>query len=242
MTQWSVPIVIRHSAPLLCAVALLGMTTAAAAAEEWLSLGDPKSWSATIFSKSGIGTASAVAQARVTRKSIQGWCENWSPGDKQCVSGILKDLDLSTVYRAEANCQAGSIVPTTGGRYTLAGIWDNRDIGGGRSKWRDSKGAIVGRSTAAGGLAISQQWEVLCPGPLKLKPATAPAPAAPVSNLPFAIGDHVEARYGNAWIPARVQAIRHKRTANGIEANYDVVLINGKRGIVPARMLRHPGR
>ena len=71
------------------AVAVSLISASAAGAEgEWLSLGS-KGWAPTVVSKSGIGTANAVAEARVTRKEIEGWCANWSPGDKGCVQREL---------------------------------------------------------------------------------------------------------------------------------------------------------
>jgi hypothetical protein len=54
------------------------MAKAAVAAErEWLSLGS-KLWAPTSTAKSGIGTANASAEARVTREVIEGWCATWS--------------------------------------------------------------------------------------------------------------------------------------------------------------------
>jgi hypothetical protein len=130
-----------------------------------------------------------------------------------------------------------------GNRYALAGKWDNSDVGGGRTRWRDASGKLVGRDNASGGLAISQQWEVLCPGPVKTArpqpPAAAAGPASPhLAGARFAVGEQIEARYGRDWIRGRVVAIRQ---AVGPGLDYDVRLVNGKRGIVPDRMLRKAG-
>ena len=148
------------------AAALLVVGSAAGAEAESLSLGS-KGWAPTVISKSGIGTANAVAEAKVTRKEIEGWCANWSPGDKGCVQRELASPDAKKTYRASADCTAGRITPVDGNTYMLAGKWDNSDIGGGRTRWRDAAGKIVGRDNASGGLAIAQQWEVLCPGVVK---------------------------------------------------------------------------
>ncbi len=66
------------------AAAVLAGAAMGAAQTEWLSLGS-KHWAPTVISKSGIGTDHAVAEARVTRQEIEGWCANWTPGDKNCV-------------------------------------------------------------------------------------------------------------------------------------------------------------
>ncbi len=229
---------------LAAAAAALVSAGASAAQGEWLSLG-AKSWAPTVISKSGIGTANAVAEARVTRNEIEGWCANWSPGDKGCVQRELSSPDAKKTYRASADCTAGRITAVDGNSYTLAGKWDNSDIGGGRTRWRDASGKIVGRDNASGGLGISQQWEVLCPGPVKTARSQPPAPAGSASpnltSAKFAVGDPIEARYGRDWIRGRVVAIRQASGAQGPRVDYDVRLENGKRGIVPDRMLRKAG-
>ncbi len=227
-----------------CTAAMLLCTTTIATAE-WLALCS-KCANPTIFSLTGPDTTNAVALARMTREEVEGWCANWQPGDKACVKQGLLDHDLNKVYRASADCVAGRITPVDGNTYQLAGVWDNRDIGVGRSKWRDAQGKIVGRDNASGGLGISQQWEVLCPNAgkqAKAKASTAPtaraAPPSPTVLAPeFAAGQVVMAKYGSQWIRAKVNRVRQVKGRNGPELAYDVSLENGKRGLVPARMLR----
>ena len=161
----------RNSSLALVAVAMWAGSTGAPAAD-WLSLGS-KHWAPTVTSKTGIGTANAAAEAKVTREEITGWCANWSPGDADCAKRELASAEAKKTYRATADCTRGRITAVDGNTYTLAGMWDNSDIGGGRSKWRDASGKIVGRDNASGGLGISQQWEVLCPGPIKKAPGAA---------------------------------------------------------------------
>ena len=213
------------------------------AEQEWLAVCS-QCVNPTITSKSGIGTASAVAEAKITKAEVEGWCENWQPGDKSCVEQKLAEEDLSKIYRATADCTVGRITAVDGRTYSLAGVWDNSDIGGGRTKWKDSDGQIVGRDNASGGLGISQQWEVLCPGVSKLaapKAVTGSAAAAkakpsePVAE--FSVGQSVLAEYGRDWVPARVTKVR-RGDRGGAEVSYEVDLANGKHGIVPARMLR----
>lgn len=251
------------------AVALLvagsTLATAARAEAEWLSLGS-KHWAPTVFRKSGIGTENAVAEARVTREAIRGWCENWSPNDRGCVEREFNSDVARQIYRASADCRRGRITAVDGKTYALAGRWDNTDIGGGRTRWRDASGRIVGRDNASGGLGISQQWEVLCPEnagrassaaagaavapPVQRGPATQPAPSArrvpgaaaaapkPPSAARFAAGQTVEARYGSGWVRARIDSVQQVRGASGPEFAYNVRLENGLRSQLPARMLR----
>lgn len=239
----------------LIALLLAGAAGSASAASEWLAVCS-KCVNPTIFSRSGIGTASAKAEARITRAEVKGWCENWQPSDKTCLKNQLAAEDLNKIYRATANCPAGRITPIDGRTYTLAGVWDGSDIGQGRSRWRDSAGKIVGRDNASGGLGISQQWELLCPGagrasnaaqatqvPPRAAPgqpltSAAPQPGPRVPTAKYAVGQTVQARYGGQWVKVRVNKVTQLAGPRGPEVAYDVSLENGKRGIVPSRMLR----
>lgn len=235
----------------LRAVAAVVLSCAAAGAgAEWLALCS-KCVSPTVFSLTGADTANAVAQARIGRAEIEAWCANWQPGDAGCVQRGVQEHDLSRVYRASADCTAGRITAVDGNSYRLAGVWDSSDIGGGRSRWRDAQGSIVGRDNASGGLGISQQWEVLCPsagratGRATQASAGTPAgrqapPAPPALVADYAVGQEVLAKYGSQWVRARVNAVRQVKGRHGPELAYDVRLDNGKRGLVPARMLRAP--
>lgn len=220
-----------------CAAVLL-LSASAMAPAEWLALCS-QCVNPTIFALTGTDTPNAKAQARITRQEIEGWCANWQPGDAGCIGRGLKENDLQKVYRASADCSAGRITAVDGNTYRLAGTWDNRDIGGGRSKWRDAQGQVVGRDNASGGLGLSQQWEVLCPSAGKRAQAAAAA-AVPALQQEFTVGQRVTAKYGNQWIGARVDRIRQVKGRNGPELAYEVSLDNGKRGLASARMLRKP--
>lgn len=236
------------------AIALTGVAAAAPAAE-WLSLCG-KCLSPVVFAKSGIDTANAVAQARITREAASDWCENWEPQTPRasCIRLQMSSDDARKVHRATANCQAGRITPTDGKTYSLAGYWTS-DVGRGRSRWRDGAGRIVGQDHASNGLAIAQQWELLCPSralasagsaskasPSKAPPskATATGPGSTGLKPAFNVGQTIEARYGREWVRGRVTAIREERGRNGPRLAYDVQLENGRRGIVPDTMLRAP--
>lgn len=223
---------------------------------ESLSLGS-KHWAPTVISKTGAGTANAKAEARVTRQSIEAWCANWAPDDRNCVRHELDNPDTKLTYRASANCPAGRITAVDGNTYTLAGRWDHSDIGGGRTRWRDAAGRIVGRDNASGGLGIAQQWEVLCPdtaavprsggtaarppqAPPKAPPKVASPPPAPpsVAGANYVVGEIVFARYGPAWVRGRVTRISRVTGARGPELAYNVSLDNGEKGVLPAHMMR----
>jgi hypothetical protein len=219
-------------------VAVLLLSASTMASAEWLALCS-KCVNPTIFALTGTDTTHATAQARITRQEIEDWCANWQPGDAACVSRGLKEHDLQKVYRASADCTGGRITAVDGNTYRLAGIWDNSDIGGGRSKWRDAQGKVVGRDNASGGLGISQQWELLCPAAGKRAKAAAAA-AVPALQPEFVVGQVVLAKYGSQWIRAKVNRIRQVKGRNGPELAYDVSLDNGKRGLASAQMLRKP--
>ena len=198
----------------------------------WLAICS-KCLAPTITQSQGLGTANAWAEARITRAEIVGWCENWQPGDRNCVAGELANPENRKTYRASADCTKGRITPVDGQTYSYAGIWNDNDIGGGRSRWRDASGQIVGRDNASGGLGISQQWEVLCPKGLVSAAVPGPRPSPGVAS-PYAVGQTIEAKYFSDWVRGRITAIRPG--PRGLD--YDIMLVNGKRGIVPAGMIR----
>jgi hypothetical protein len=102
----------------------------------------------------------------MTPAELKNWCAESEPQNvAACVRREMAESG-NKVYRATANCTVGEIRAIDEQQYTLAGVWDNSDIGGGRTKWRGADGQIIGRDNASGGLGISQQWELLCPGPV----------------------------------------------------------------------------
>ncbi len=141
------------------------MASAADSSGEWLAVCS-RCPSPTVTSKTGVGTAKAVAEARMSTATLKDWCAQNEPGNvNACVRQQMAESG-NKIFRVTADCTTGRITAIDEQQYTLAGIWDNSDIGGGRTKWRGPDGQIVGRDNASGGLGISQQWEVVCPGPV----------------------------------------------------------------------------
>jgi hypothetical protein len=158
----------------------------AASTPEWLS--STEGPSPTVTSKSGVGTAQATAQAKVTSDSLRTFCADQAgqgnPAQAQsAIDACVKQqkAELGKTYTVSADCTVGRLQPLDGKSYVLDGVWDNSDIGGGRTRWKGPDGVVVGRDNASGGLALSQQWEVLCPGRVSatvLSKARSLAPAA----------------------------------------------------------------
>jgi hypothetical protein len=152
---------------LASAALVSGAARAASSAESLSSTQGP---SPVVTSKSGTGTAQATATAKVTSESIQTFCANQAgqgnPAQgRSAVDACAKQQqsELGKSYSVQADCTVGRLQPLDQKTYVLDGLWDNSDVGAGRTRWRGPDG-VVGRDSASGGLALSQQWEVLCPG------------------------------------------------------------------------------
>ncbi|HEY1906117.1 MAG TPA: hypothetical protein VGG91_08750, partial [Myxococcaceae bacterium] len=141
-------------AALLLASGLLGGSGLAASSPEWLSATDGPS--PLVTSKSGMGTAQATATGKVTSDSIKELCSDQAGlGDpaqaKKATDACAKQWkgELGKTYTVKADCTVGRLAPLDGKSYVLDGIWDNTDIGGGRTRWRGPDG-VVGRDNASG--------------------------------------------------------------------------------------------
>lgn len=150
----------------LFSASCLAVLTLAAGAQnqgDWISLCS-KCLSPRVISKSGVGTANAVAEGKVTLKDAQMWCGSWAPDDQSCPSEQLA-TEKGQAYKISANCPAGKFTSPDGTVYTRTReVWDASDIGAGKTKFRGPDGKIVGRDNASGGLTLSENWELLCPG------------------------------------------------------------------------------
>ena len=153
----------------LAGAASLAGSARAASSAEWLA--STEGPSPIVTAKSGVGTAQATVTAKVTSDSLKTFCADQSgQGDpaqaKAAVNACVKQQnpELGKTYTIRADCTVGRLTPLDGKSYVLDGLWDNSDIGAGRTRWKGPDGVVVGRDNASGGLALSQQWEVLCPG------------------------------------------------------------------------------
>jgi hypothetical protein len=144
--------------------------------------------SPAITSLKGVGTANAVAEARMTQQILAEFCAantQYYKSTAQCVGQFA-----NKTYRATADCTAGRITTTAELTYTLDGVWPKDSDGSGRTRWKDDSGSVVQPDLVNNGLYVSQQWEKLCPGPvtpaLIARAKGAPAAAAPAAATPAA--------------------------------------------------------
>jgi hypothetical protein len=155
---------------------------------EWLAVCN-RCPSPEVYRKTGTGTANSAAEAKMSRQQFQESCSEQGLKGAALAKCVKDEMaaDGGKIYKASANCLAGTLTPIDGKQYAFAGVWSNDDIGGGRTRWREiSTGQIVGRDNASGGLGLSQQWEVLCPGPLKIAQQPAAARSTAQAQRPTA--------------------------------------------------------
>jgi hypothetical protein len=146
--------------------------------------------SPTITSLKGVGTANAVAEARMTQQTLKEFCAANAQSYKDTAHCVGQFANKT--YRATADCTAGRITTTGELTYTLDGVWPKESDGAGLTRWKDDSGSVVQPDLVNNGLYVSQQWEKLCPGPVtpaliaRAKGAPArPATAVPVPQTPF---------------------------------------------------------
>src|SRR5262245_12639768 len=162
----------------------------------WLAAPIREEPSPAITSLKGAGTANAVAEARMTQKTLADFCSanaQYYKNTAHCVGQFA-----NKIFRASADCTAGRITTTAELTYTLDGAWPKDSDGSGHTRWKDDSGSVVQPDVVNNGLYVSQQWEKLCPGPVTpaliarakgapaAAPATAAAPAAALQRPPAA--------------------------------------------------------
>jgi hypothetical protein len=161
----------------------------------------PKCLNPRATAKSGIGTANATVEAKVTPEDAAKWCATYKPLDKLCQKEQVQSgwIGFRNLYRASADCLAGRMTAIDGNQYTYAGVWEDGQ-GKGRPKFTtpnarfphkkwDETGVEVhpsGSFTGWGGGSpnLAAQWEVLCagaPAP-SVQAASAPQPVAQAPN------------------------------------------------------------
>lgn len=164
--------------------ATIAKPAAAAPDLGWLAAPLREDPSPAITSIKGVGTANAVAEARMTQKVLTEFCSangQFYESTAKCVQTKQAQFGTKTL-RASADCTTGRITTSGDAAYTLDGIWDKNSDGAGRTRWKDSSGGVVAPDLINNGLHISQQWETLCPGPVTpALIARAKGPAAPAA-------------------------------------------------------------
>ena len=88
----------------------------------------------------GVGTANAMAEARLSPQELAEFCtENAHHYQSAAACLKQKQSEFGTkIFRASADCTAGRITTTGDMAYTLDGLWDASDIGSGRTRWKDA--------------------------------------------------------------------------------------------------------
>jgi hypothetical protein len=156
-----------------------------------------------VTTKSGVGTANAAVEAKVTAEDAAKWCATYKPMDKLCAVEQVKSgwIGFRNLYRASADCVAGRMTAIDGNSYIYAGVWEDGP-GKGRAKFASSttrvpakkwdetgvdihpSGSITGWGGGSPNLAA--QWEVLCAGASAPVVAVVSAPQ-PVVQVPNAV-------------------------------------------------------
>ena len=147
----------------------------------------PRCLNPRVLSKSGVGTANARAQAKVTAEDAARWCAQYNPTYKGCVEdrvegGGAADRFTNIDFKASANCDTGQLVAIDELAYTYAGTWPNGP-GAGRPRFKgpyttdgttqfEQQGAVQVQSGAYSiadvankpnsGESLAIQWEILC--------------------------------------------------------------------------------
>lgn len=173
---------LRVSAVVLAGFFMLGTLRAHTASApkqkaEWLSLCE-KCQTPTIFLRSGIGTAHAVAKARVTYQAAKDHCEQYAmEGHPDCDKHAKETLkeEAGKIYTATADCVHGKLTDANGENFIYAGLWpktgnsfQDRYLAG-KTRWRwgpgsdEDTGKIVGEDGPTNAFMISATAEILCP-------------------------------------------------------------------------------
>lgn len=146
---------------------------------EWLPLCG-KCQTPTVFSKSGIATANAIAEAHVTYQDAKQYCEQWSMEDHPDCDKQAKETlqeENGKIYTATADCVHGKLTDANGENFTYAGQWPKSDrYLAGKTRWNwgpgsdGDTGKIVGEYGPTNADLVSTTAHILCPngvGPVR---------------------------------------------------------------------------
>ncbi|HET7133368.1 MAG TPA: hypothetical protein VFJ95_14030 [Gammaproteobacteria bacterium] len=148
----------------------------------------PKCLNPRVQSKTGVGTANARVEARVTKEDAAKWCAQYNPTYKGCVddrieSGGAADRFNNLDFHATANCDTGEMTAVDDLKYAYAGTWPSGGPGAGRPRFKtayttdgttqfEQQGAVQVQSGAYSisdvankpnsGESLAIQWEILC--------------------------------------------------------------------------------
>lgn len=127
----------------------------------------------TVFSKSGIGTAHAVAKAHVTYQDAKQYCAQWSMEDHPNCDKQAKETleeEQGKIYTATADCVHGKMTDANGENFIYEGLWPKNDrYLAGKTRWRWGPGSdadtgkIVGEDGPTNAFMVSATAEILCP-------------------------------------------------------------------------------
>lgn len=151
-----------------------------------------------VSAKTGVGSATAVAEAKVVAEDAKAWCALNKPKDPACVRfEVAQGGDGGRQsYRASANCSTGRLTSMNSGQFVYAGVWPQgtgrgrpmfKDLTGNIPRWDDvvyGTGKPRDQWDTFGGLSLTGQWEVLCAG--AAPPAVPVTRAAPPAGAPAA--------------------------------------------------------
>ncbi|WP_273728886.1 hypothetical protein [Brucella gallinifaecis] len=144
---------------LMTSVCLVFVTGISAAKE--FPTGDPRGPRAVIETENGIGTSEANVVAKITKQSIDDWCDNWKPGDQSCSSDMASEV--GTTFKATANCEIGTMTDTSGQKLKYAGRNAGEDFHNFYQFKNIETGNKIGFSNADGGQSLMAEWMFLCP-------------------------------------------------------------------------------
>ncbi|HEY8575206.1 MAG TPA: hypothetical protein VIL88_02580 [Devosia sp.] len=150
----------RYSTPLLATVvAALAISPALA---EQVYYGSRAGMTATVLSKTGIGTENAVIQVEHTPEDAKGFCVEYNLDNSMaCVRRTLAEVKVEpTVY---ANCKTMMWTDLGGERYAILGRRTS-DTYADFDVRRISSGEILDGSSASGYPTAMAMFNALCPG------------------------------------------------------------------------------